>query len=126
MHNFYRIKLANYHLLIAKGSYSNIPIDKRKCTLRKLNYVGGEFHYLFKCIFFTAQPATHLRRYYYTQLNMLKIVNLFEITYYTEILKVYINNCIVIHNVSTGPLSQKGCCNPMARQMVKTGNTVHC
>jgi len=83
-----KFKCTNHHLPIVKGRYLNIPLDDRKCTICNLNEIGDEFHYLFKCTFFTAHRALYMMRYYYTQPNMFKMVQLFESTDYHDMLNL--------------------------------------
>ena len=84
----YKFKCSNHYLPIVKGRHLKIPLDDRKCTLCNLNEIGDEFHYLLKCSFFSDQRKKYLMRYYYTQPNMLKMLNLFESTDYTDMMNL--------------------------------------
>ena len=83
-----KLKCVNHYMPIVAGRYSNMPIDERLCTICQLNEIGDEFHYLFKCTFFSSQRARYLRRYYYTQPNMYKMTQLFESPDFTEMLNL--------------------------------------
>ena len=83
-----KLKCVNHYMPIAAGRYSNIPIDERLCTICQLNEIGDEFHYLFKCTYFSSQRARYLMRYYYTQPNMYKMTQLFESPDFNEMLNL--------------------------------------
>ena len=53
-----------------------------------VNEIGDEFHYLFRCSFFSTEQARYIMRYYYTQPNMYKLTQLFESSDFTEMLNL--------------------------------------
>ena len=83
-----KFKCANHHLPIVKGRYTDTPVHERTCPLCTINDIGDEFHYLFNCTFFTAQRVKYIMRYYYTQPNTSKMMQLFESTDYSEMIKL--------------------------------------
>ena len=72
----YKFKCSNHYLPIVKGRHLKIPLDDRKCTLCNLNEIGDEFHYMFKCSFFTDQRNKYLMRYYIDMMNLAKFVDI--------------------------------------------------
>ena len=83
-----KFKCANHHLPIVKGRYTDTPVHERTCPLCTINDIGDEFHYLFNCTFFMAQRVKYIMRYYYTQPNTSKMMQLFESTDYSEMIKL--------------------------------------
>ena len=88
MYALCKFKCANHKLPIVIGRYTGIAIDDRKCTLCKLNEIGDEFHYLFKCTFFNDDRNKYIKRYYYVQPNMNKMTQLFNTTNNKDILNL--------------------------------------
>ena len=83
-----KFKCANHRLPIVEGRYTGIPVHERTCTLCTTNDIGDEFHYLFNCSFFHAQRVRHILRYYYTDPNTQKMMQLFESPDYQEMVKL--------------------------------------
>ena len=50
---FIYFRLCNNHLPIEMGRWLGIPRNERVCRLCNDNQLGGEFHYLFSCPFFS-------------------------------------------------------------------------
>ena len=73
---------------IVAGRYLNTPVDERLCTICQMNEIGDEFHYLFRCTFFSSQRSRYIMRYYYTRPNMYKLTQLFESSDFTEMLNL--------------------------------------
>ena len=83
-----KFKCANHRLPIVEGRYTGIPVHERTCTLCTTNDIGDEFHYLFNCTFFHAQRVRYILRYYYTDPNTQKMMQLFESPDYQEMVKL--------------------------------------
>ena len=83
-----KFKCVNHYMPIVAGRYSDTPIDERLCTICQLNEIGDEFHYLFNCTFFSTQRARLMMRYYYTQPNMYKMIQLFESSDFNDMLNL--------------------------------------
>ena len=88
MYAMLKLKCVNNYMPIVAGRYSSTPVDDRLCTICQLNEIGDEFHYLFKCTFFSTQRARYIMRYYYTQPNMYKLTQLFESSDFNEMLNL--------------------------------------
>ena len=71
------IKCCNHKLPIVSGRYRNISLEDRTCSLCHLNDVGNETHYLFICPYFINSRKKYIKRYYYTNVNAIKIGELF-------------------------------------------------
>ena len=85
---FLKFKCANHYMPIVSGRYSNTPIDERLCKLCQLNEIGDEFHYLFKCNFFSDDRVKYISKYYFISPNTVKMTQLFEGTDSKEMLKL--------------------------------------
>ena len=48
-----KFRTANHKLPIETGRWDNTPHEDRKCILCDKNDIGDEFHYIFKCPFFS-------------------------------------------------------------------------
>ena len=66
-----KFRTGNHKLPIETGRWENIPLNERMCILCNLD-VGDEFHYLFKCPYFTEERVRYLKPYFYTRPNMIK------------------------------------------------------
>ena len=74
---FTRFRTTNHRLPIETGRWVNIERTQRKCSLCNENDLGDEYHYLFKCNYFSAQRQTYIDSYYYIRPNTLKFNQLF-------------------------------------------------
>ena len=83
-----KLKCVNHYMPIVAGRYLDTPVDERLCTICQINEIGDEFHYLFRCTFFSTERARYIMRYYYTQPNMYKLTQLFESSDFTEMLNL--------------------------------------
>ena len=83
-----KFKCVNHYMPIVAGRYLNTPVDERLCTICQMNEIGDEFHYLFRCTFFSSQRSRYIMRYYYTRPNMYKLTQLFESSDFTEMLNL--------------------------------------
>ena len=66
-----KFRTGNHKLPIETGRWENIPLNERMCILCNLD-IGDEFHYLFKCPYFTEERVRYLKPYFYTRPNMIK------------------------------------------------------
>ena len=88
MFSLCKFKCANHKLPIVTGRYEGTPIDDRICPLCDTNEIGDEFHYLYKCSYFTDLRSRCLKRRYYTRPNMEKTEQLFNVTNKKEVLNL--------------------------------------
>ena len=70
-------KCGNHKLLIVSGRYRNISLEDGMCSLCHLNDEGDETHYLFICPCFVNSRKKYIKGYYYTNVNAIKIGELF-------------------------------------------------
>ena len=76
--NLTKFRLANTHLPVVTGRYTNISYDERLCTLCEQGKIGDKFHALFECSFFNDVREELLPRYYYKNPNTFKMEKLFN------------------------------------------------
>jgi len=57
-----------------------MPRNEHKCTLCNLNLndIEDEFHFLLKCPMYTAFRRQHIPKYFYTNTNIFKYINLMQ------------------------------------------------
>ena len=48
-----KFRTCNHHLPIEQGRFNHIPRDERLCKLCDESAIGDEFHYIFKCSYFS-------------------------------------------------------------------------
>ena len=73
-----KFKCGNHKLPVVTGRYANIALEHRMCMLCDNNDIGDEIHYLFYCNFFINSRKRYLKKYYYTNVNIMKIGELFD------------------------------------------------
>ena len=71
-----KFRTSNYKLPIETGRWDDTSIDERKCTLCENNDIGDDFHYLFKCPYFSHERANFLKPYFYRRPNIVKYKDL--------------------------------------------------
>ncbi|MCU7800877.1 MAG: reverse transcriptase family protein [gamma proteobacterium symbiont of Lucinoma myriamae] len=71
-----KFRTGNHKLPVETGRWENIPLNERKCSLCNLNDIGDEFHYLFKCTYFSSERNELLKAYFYKRPNILKFSEL--------------------------------------------------
>lgn len=51
--NFSRLRISAHHLMIEKGRYLKMPLEKRICKLCNLNEIEDETHFMIKCTYYS-------------------------------------------------------------------------
>ena len=78
MTNFLKFRTCNHFLPIDSGCWNNAPIENRLCTQCQENNIWNEYHYFFKCNYFTDKCKMFIKPYFYTKkISTLKIKELF-------------------------------------------------
>ena len=75
---FMKFRLLNHKLPIQKGRFLGIERNERLCQKCNINEIGDEFHYIFKCPFFTNSRRQFLKPYFWKYPNTLKFSALFN------------------------------------------------
>jgi len=69
-------RTSNHRLPVETGRWRRVPLHLRTCTLCDSD-IGDEFHYLFKCPFFSLQRTKYIPKYYVRSPSMIKMKYLF-------------------------------------------------
>ena len=70
-----KLRLSSHCLVIETGRYKNVPLERRLCPLCTLD-VEDEFHFFFKCTYYSHLRIKFLKTYYYTRPSVFKLIQL--------------------------------------------------
>ena len=96
---FIQFRTLNHRLPVQTGRTKNIPRVQRICEKCNENDLGDEFHYLFKCTFFSEARKNLIPKYYHKHPNAIKFHELFNtkrkrlLVKVTLFLKEIMNKC---------------------------------
>ena len=76
----FRTRCHNLPICQSRFAKPGAPIKPNLCTLCKMDEIGDEFHYIFKCNAFSAQRKKFILPYFYEKPNIIKFQELFEST----------------------------------------------
>ena len=74
----FRTRCHNLPICQSRFAKPSAPIKPNLCTLCKMDEIGDEFHYIFKCNAFSAQRKKFILPYFYERPNIIKFQELFE------------------------------------------------
>ena len=76
--NLLHFRTSTHRLPIETGRWNNTPIHNRICHLCQLNDIGDEYHYVFKCPYFSNERKKYIPSYYLSRLSILNLGSLFS------------------------------------------------
>ena len=86
-----RLILSSHNLYIETGRWHRphcIPREDRKCTT--CNTIEDEYHFVIECSIFTDLRKRYISKYYWTNLSMYKLKQLFNCTNVSKLSKLSI------------------------------------
>ena len=99
-YTYYKISSFCYTLLIEKGRYHNIERGKRICQICDMNDVEDEYHFIFKCPFYTNLRHLYIKKYYLSKPSVFKLVQLLSVQKRKELCNIgkYLKHALYIRN----------------------------
>lgn len=98
--NLVKFRTANHRFPCETLRWQGIELSERKCNLCEKDDIGDELHYLLICTHFREERAKFLRKYYFTNPNILKYSQLLNTQNLTQLknlclfIKVLLNRII--------------------------------
>ena len=74
--NLAKLRTGNHRFPCERGRWENIELHDRKCLLCNLQEIGDEFHYILVCPFFVEERKKFIKRYYFSNPNVIKFKEL--------------------------------------------------
>lgn len=74
--NLAKLRTGNHRFPCERGRWENIELHDRKCLLCNLQEIGDEYHYILVCPFFAEERKKFIKRYYFSNPNVIKFKEL--------------------------------------------------
>lgn len=96
----YKLILSSHCLTVETGRYSNIPLERRLCSVCT-SEIEDEYHFILKCPFYCNLREEFLKKFYYIKPSVFKLIQLLSTQNVKDLYNLgkYIKNAFVIRTL---------------------------